>query len=97
MQVVGDMLHNIVYNFSVEDILPMVEKSSVAFILMGIGYMLHVLPRRADEALRCGVVRIGVVGQWLVMVIAIWMVMQCNMLLATEAGAAAGLPIYAAF
>ena len=97
MQVVGDMLHNIVYNFSVEDILPMVEKSSVAFILMGIGYMLHVLPRRADEALRRGVVRIGVVGQWLVMVIAIWMVMQCNMLLATEAGAAAGLPIYAAF
>jgi hypothetical protein len=75
----------------------MVEQSAVAMVLMVIGYLLHALPRRADEALRRGVVRIGFVGQWLVMVVAIWMVMQCNMLLAAEAGAAAGLPIYAAF
>lgn len=97
MTTVVDMLHNIVYNFSLADVVPMVEQSAVAMVLMAIGYLLHALPRRADEALRRGVVRIGFVGQWLVMVVAIWMVMQCNMLLAAEAGAAAGLPIYAAF
>jgi hypothetical protein len=31
------------------------------------------------------------------MVVAIWAVMQCNAMLAAEVGAAAGLPIYAAF
>ena len=97
MTVVGAMLHNIAYNFSWADVVPMVEKSGVVFVLMAIGYLLHMLPRRADEALRRGVVRSGFVGQWLLMVVAIWMVVQCNMLLAAEAGAAAGLPIYAAF
>ena len=97
MTVVGTMLHNIAYNFSWADVVPMVEKSGVVFVLMAIGYLLHMLPRRADEALRRGVVRSGFVGQWLLMVVAIWMVVQCNMLLAAEAGAAAGLPIYAAF
>jgi hypothetical protein len=97
MTTVVDMLHNIVYNFSLADVVPMVEQSAVAMVLMAIGYLLHALPRRADEALRRGVVRIGFVGQWLVMVVTIWMVMQCNMLLAAEAGTAAGLPIYAAF
>ena len=97
MGVVGDMVYNIAYNFSLADIVPMVERSGAAFVLMGIGYLLHMLPRRADEALRRGVTSVGFVGQWLIMVVAIWMVMQCNMLLAAEAGAAAGLPIYAAF
>ena len=97
MTVVGAMLHNIAYNFSWADVVPMVEKSGVVFVLMAIGYLLHIMPRRADEALRRGVVRSGFVGQWLLMVVAIWMVVQCNMLLAAEAGAAAGLPIYAAF
>lgn len=97
MTVVSEMLNNIAYNFSVADIVPMVEKSGVAFVLMAIGYLLHLLPRRADEALRRGVTRIGFVGQWLVMVVAIWMVVQCNAMLAAEAGTAAGLPIYAAF
>ena len=97
MTVVGAMLHNIAYNFSWADVVPMVEKSGVVFVFMAIGYLLHMLPRRADEALRRGVVRSGFVGQWLLMVVAIWMVVQCNMLLAAEAGAAAGLPIYAAF
>lgn len=97
MLAVETMLHNIAYNFTLADVVPVVEESAVAFVLMGVGYMLHALPRRADEALRRGVVRIGFVGQWILMVAAIWLVMQCNALLAAEAGAAAGLPIYAAF
>ena len=97
MLVVETMLHNIAYNFTLADVVPVVEESAVAFVLMGVGYMLHALPRRADEALRRGVVRIGFVGQWILMVAAIWLVMQCNAMLAAEAGAAAGLPIYAAF
>jgi hypothetical protein len=97
MSVVGGMLHNIAYNFSVADIVPMIERSGVAFVIMAIGYLLHLLPRRADEALRRGVVGVGFVGQCVIMVVAIWMVVQCNAMLAAEAGAAAGLPIYAAF
>ena len=97
MTVVGEMLHNIAYNFSVADIVPMIERSGVAFVIMAIGYLLHLLPRRADEALRRGVVGVGFVGQCVIMVVAIWMVVQCNAMLAAEAGAAAGLPIYAAF
>ncbi|MBR4870715.1 MAG: MBOAT family protein [Alistipes sp.] len=96
MTVVGEMLHNIAYNFSVVDIVPMVERCGVAFVIMAIGYLLHLLPRRADEALRRGVVGVGFVGQCVIMVVAIWMVVQCNAMLAAEAGAA-GLPIYAAF
>lgn len=97
MGVVADMLHNIAYNFSIEDIVPVVEKSVVAFVVMALGYLLHLMPRGVDEALRRGVTSVGFVGQLVIMVVAIWAVMQCNAMLAAEVGAAAGLPIYAAF
>ena len=97
MTVVGDMLSRIAYNFSFEDVAVVVEGSAVAFVIMGVGYLLHAMPRRWDEALRRGVVKVGVVGQWLIMVAAIWLVMECGMLLAAETGAGGGLPMYAAF
>jgi hypothetical protein len=97
MTVVGGMLSRIAYNFSFEDVALVVEGSAVAFVIMGVGYLLHAMPRRWDEALRRGVVKVGVVGQWLIMVAAIWLVMECGMLLAAETGAGGGLPMYAAF
>lgn len=97
MSVVGDMLSRIANNFSTADIWATIEANGVAFGLMVLGYLLHALPRRADEAMRRGVERIGFVGQCVVMVVAIWLVMQCGMLLAAQTGAAAGLPMYAAF
>jgi hypothetical protein len=36
----------------------------------------------------------GFVGQLVIMVVAIWLVMQCQLMLAADGG---GLPVYAAF
>ena len=95
MNVVEDMLLSIVNNFSTEDVWAIVEANSVAFGLMLFGYLLHALPRSADDALRRAVIRIGFVGQWVVLVVTIWLVMECGALLSDGSGA--GLPMYAAF
>lgn len=97
MAEVSDMLNRIMYNFSFTDFMPMVEKSGVAMVLMVIGYVMHAMPRSVDNICQRAVLRAGFVGEVLVLVVAIWMVMQCDALLAAEAGAGAGLPMYAAF
>jgi D-alanyl-lipoteichoic acid acyltransferase DltB (MBOAT superfamily) len=97
MAEVSDMLNRIIYNFSFADFMPMVEKSGVAMVLMVIGYVMHAMPRSVDNMCQRAVLRVGFVGEVLVMVVTIWMVMQCDALLAAEAGAGAGLPMYAAF
>ena len=97
MAEVSDMLNRIIYNFSFADFMPMVEKSGVAMVLMVIGYVMHAMPRSVDNMCQRAVLRVGFVGEVLVLVVAIWMVMQCDALLAAEAGAGAGLPMYAAF
>ena len=93
------MLHNIAYNFAAEDIVSVVGSSGVAFVIMGIGYLMHALPRKAD-VLWCRIItRSGLIGQALVIIIVIWMVMQCDAMLAANLGAeaASGLPMYAEF
>lgn len=97
MAQVGDMLHRIAYNFSLSEFGELVEESGVALTIMAVGYLLHAMPTKVDNLGRGVVVRAGLLGQWLLLLTAIWMVMQCDMLLAAEAGAAAGLPMYAAF
>lgn len=97
MAEVSDMLNRIMYNFSFADFMPMVEKSGVAMVLMVIGYVMHAMPRNVDNMCQRAVLRAGFVGEVLVLVVAIWMVMQCDALLAAEASAGAGLPMYAAF
>ena len=57
----------------------------------------HIAEQNFDEALRRVVVRIGVVGQWLLLVAVIWLVMQSNLMLEASTGVAGGLPMYAAF
>jgi len=61
-----------------------------------VGYAMHLLPRKVDNAVMRGITRSGFIGQWLVMVVAIWAVMQCDMLLMANGGGGA-LPMYAAF
>lgn len=97
MSVVGDMLHRIAYNFSLSEALPMVKQSGVAFALMAIGYAMHCTSNRFDSALVSYTSRMGFVLQVLMVVGTIWMVMQCDMMLATETGGGGGLPMYAAF
>ena len=97
MGVVESMLNRIAYNFSFGDFGAMVESSWVALLLMVVGYLMHLTSRNFDEALRRVVVRIGVVGQWLLVVAVIWLVMQSNLMLEASTGVAGGLPMYAAF
>ena len=99
MEQATTLLHNIAYNFAAEDIVSVVGSSGVAFVIMGIGYLMHALPRKAD-VLWCRIItRSGLIGQALVIIIAIWMVMQCDAMLAANLGAeaASGLPMYAEF
>ena len=97
MTVVEDMLHRIAENFSFDEIDTLVQGSGVALVLMTVGYVMHLLPRSVDNAIRMMVTRLGFVGQCLLVIAAIWIVVQCGAMLAAESGAGAGLPMYAAF
>lgn len=97
MTVVEDMLSRIAYNFSFAEFDTLVKGSGAALIIMVVGYIMHALPRKVDRGVVRGISRIGFVGQALLLVVAIWMVMQCDALLAVECGAGGGLPMYAAF
>lgn len=97
MTVVVDMLSRIAYNFSLAEFDTLVKGSGAALIIMAVGYIMHALPRKVDRGVVRGISRIGFVGQALLLVVAIWMVMQCDALLAVECGTGGGLPMYAAF
>ena len=97
MGVVEDMLSRIANNFSFAEADALVSGSGVAMVLMAVGYVMHALPRGFDLGVQRVVTRLGFVGQWLLVVVAIWMVMQCDAMLAAESGAQTGLPMYAAF
>ena len=90
-----DMINRITTNFHLDDILPAIEASGVAIAIMCVGYMLHYLPKRLNGMVQSVITRSGFVGQWLIIVIVIWIVMQCSALLVAETGMAAGLPMYA--
>lgn len=97
MTVVGDMLSRIAYNFSFEEFVPMVEESKVAMIMLAVGYIIHFLPKSFNGSAVRGITRVGFVGEWIIIVAAIWLVMQCDALLMLHTGAGGGLPMYAAF
>lgn len=97
MDQVATMLHNIAHNFDAAQIAPAVEGSWVAFVMMGIGYAMHALPTSVDRRIERSVVRGGFIVQVVVVVAAIWCMMQCSAMLEAADMAGAGLPIYANF
>jgi D-alanyl-lipoteichoic acid acyltransferase DltB (MBOAT superfamily) len=97
MTQVGDMLSRIAYNFSLAEFVPMVEGSAVAMVLMAIGYVMHFLPRGLNDICARGIARLGFVGEWVIIVVVVWLVMQCDAMLALSVGGGDGLPMYAAF
>ncbi len=97
MGVVEAILGRIVENFSFAEVDALVSGSSVAMVLMVVGYVMHALPRNFDLGVQRVVTRLGFVGQWLLVMVTIWIVMQCGAMLAAESGASTGLPMYAAF
>ena len=95
--VAGDIMSRIANNFSFAEFAPLVDSCAAPLALMAFGYILHLLPRRMDRATVGVVTRSGFVGQWLVIVVMIWLVMQTAMLLAADVGAGGGLPMYGAY
>ena len=69
----------------------------VAMIMMAVGYVMHFLPKSLNSGAVRGIARLGFVGEWVIVVAAIWLVMQCDALLAMSVGGGDGLPMYAAF
>lgn len=90
-----DMLSRITSNFSVSDIMPAIEASGVAMAIMAVGYVMHFLPKSVNGFMQRMVTRSGFVGQWLLIVVVIWIVMQCSAMIMTETGVETGLPMYA--
>lgn len=81
-------------NFAFMDIVPLMHSAGFGLVMVLIGYALHFLPKRWNDVAHRWVTRSGFVGQLVIMVVAIWLVMQCQLMLAGDGG---GLPVYAAF
>lgn len=84
----------IIHNFAFGDIVPLMHSAGFGLVLVVMGYFLHFLPKRCNDWAVKLVTRSGFIGQVVVMVVAIWLVMQCQLMLV---GDGAGLPVYAAF
>lgn len=84
----------IINNFQAGELITLMHKAGFALVLVLIGYVLHFLPKRCNSFVVSMITRSGFVGQLVVMVVAIWIVMQCQLMLAADGG---GLPVYAAF
>ena len=84
----------IIHNFAFGDIVTLMHSAGFGLVLVLTGYFLHFLPKSWNAVAVNVVNRLGFVGQLVIMVVAIWLAMQCQLMLAGEGG---GLPVYAAF
>ena len=80
----------LIYNFSAGDIVPLVHQAGFGLVLVLVGYFIHFLPKSLNTKAVNVVTRMGFVGQLVIMVVAIWLVMQCQLMLAADGG---GLPV----
>ena len=76
MRTVRLMLHQITENFQLSLIPQMVTGYAGVFALMAVGYLLHLLPGRIDNAVRRRVVAAPFWAQVLLLALAAWCVMQ---------------------
>lgn len=76
MQTIALMLHQIVHNFNAPMIPQVVEGYAPVFALIAAGYLLHLLPPRADTLTRRAVTAAPLPVQVLLLAAMIWCVMQ---------------------
>ncbi len=76
MQTVGLMLHQIFYNFNPAIVPQVLAGYTGAFLLIALGYGLHLLPASVDAAARQAVVRSPLLLQVTMAAAMIWLVMQ---------------------
>ena len=76
MQTVALMLHQIFSSFNGAIIPQVIEGYSFVFVLMAVGYLLHLLPTRVDDWACRVVSRMPMVVQLLLIALVAWCVMQ---------------------
>ena len=91
---VAAIYQRIFTNFHFADAVALAHKAGFALVLVLIGYVMHFLPKGFNDLATKAITRIGFVGQLVILVIAVWLTMQCHLMLA---GDGAGLPVYANF
>ncbi len=73
---VGVMLHRIVYDFSLQTVPQAVEGYRTVLLMIGAGYVLHLLPERLTDLTRRAVTAAPMAVQITLTVVMIWCVMQ---------------------
>jgi D-alanyl-lipoteichoic acid acyltransferase DltB (MBOAT superfamily) len=86
--------HRIFTNFNFADAVALAHKAGFALVLVLVGYVMHFLPKSFNDLSIKVMTRVGVVGQVVILVVAVWLTVQCHLMLAGDGG---GLPVYAAF
>jgi D-alanyl-lipoteichoic acid acyltransferase DltB (MBOAT superfamily) len=86
--------HRIFTNFNFADAVALAHKAGFALVLVLVGYVMHFLPKSFNDLSIRVMTRVGVVGQVVILVVAVWLTVQCHLMLAGDGG---GLPVYAAF
>ncbi len=76
MQTVSLMLHQIFFNFNAALIPQVLQGYAAIFLLMGAGYLLHLLPERVDNTVQRWVTASPMVLQVMMAAAMIWCVMQ---------------------
>jgi D-alanyl-lipoteichoic acid acyltransferase DltB (MBOAT superfamily) len=91
---VSAIYERIFTNFHFADAVALAHKAGFALVLVLIGYVMHFLPKSFNDFSAKVFTRLGFVGQLVIVVVAIWLTMQCHLMLAGDGD---GLPVYAAF
>lgn len=97
MKQVETVLHNITCNFSLAGFEPLWVTSGFALSVMAVGYLMHFMPKCFNRGIMRFVTCTGIIGQVIILLVVIWLAMQCDMQLGTVLGSSDGLPMYAAF
>ena len=93
-EAVMQIYERIVNNFSFDDLIALAHKAGFALVLTLFAYFMHFLPKSFSDGVVRVVTRTGFIGQLVILVVAVWLVMQTQLMLAGDGG---GLPVYAAF
>ena len=91
---VFEIYSRIFSGLSFADLVAMAHQAGFGLVLVLVGYIIHFLPKQFNDLAIKALTRTGFVGQLVVMVVTLWLVMQCRLMLAGDGG---GLPVYAAF
>jgi hypothetical protein len=91
---VMDIYTKIFTNFSAAEFMTIAHKAGFALVLVALGYIFHFLPKSLNDFAVKAATRTGIVGQLIILVVAVWLTAQCQLMLAGDGG---GLPVYAAF